>query len=140
MNEIVIPSLYLLSGICSYASINHLSTALRQPRDHVHLLFSGMCLLMVMVCLLQIWGYRAETVAHFVPSLKWSLAAITQFLILFLWFVAEYTGVRPQPLLTGLSVLLAVLLFVNLTQPYSLQYEDIQRLERLRVPWNETLA
>ncbi|MGH8581259.1 MAG: EAL domain-containing protein [Gammaproteobacteria bacterium] len=140
MNEIVIPGLYLLSGICACASINHLAIALRRPRDRVHLFFSGMCLLVVTFGVCQVWGYRAETVAHFALALKWSLAALVPFLILFLWFVAEYTGVRPRPLLAGLSVLFAVLFVVNLMQPYSLQYEDIRSLERLYVPWGEALA
>ena len=134
MNGIVIPGLYLLSGICAYAAINHLATALRPPHDRAHLLFSGMCLLMVMFGPLQVWGYRAENVAELVPALKWSLAVIMPFLILLLWFVAEYSGVRPRLLLTGLNILFAVLFVINLMQPYSLQYEEIKGLERVHIP------
>ncbi|MGH8547170.1 MAG: EAL domain-containing protein [Methylococcales bacterium] len=140
MNEIVIPGLYLLSGICAYAAINHFSIALHRPRDRVHLLFGGMCLSMLMFGLFQIRCYRAETVVDFVPAFKCSIAVIMPFFVLFLWFVAEYTGVRQRPLLMGLSFLYAVLFVVNLTQPYSLQFEDLQGLESLRLPWNETLA
>ena len=134
MNGGVIPGLYLLSGICAYAAINHLATALRPPHDRVHLLFSGMCLLMVMFGPLQAWGYRAENVAELVSALKWSLAVIMPFLILLLWFIAEYTDVRPRPLMTGLNILFAVLFMINLIQPYSLQYEEIKGLEHLYVP------
>lgn len=140
MNEIVIPGLYLLSGICAYAAINHLYIGLHGPRGRVHLLFSGMCLLMAIFGLCQAWGYRAETVAEFSPALKWSLAAAAPFYILFLRFLAEYTGVRSRPLLTGLSLLFAGLFVVNLMQPYSLQFEHIQGIERLHLPWGEVLA
>lgn len=138
--EIAIPALYLLTGICAYAASHHLFVALRRPLDRVHLLFSGMSLLVVIFGLFQVWGYRAETVAESVQALKWGLAVVTLSFILFLWFIAEYTGVRPRMLLMGMTILFVVLFAVDVVNPYSLQLADIQGLKRLRLPWGETLV
>jgi diguanylate cyclase (GGDEF)-like protein/PAS domain S-box-containing protein len=140
MKDIVIPGLYILSGICAYAAINHLVIGLRRPRDKVHLLFSAMCLLMMVFSLCQVSNYRADTVAELVPALKRSLATVTTFYVLFLLFIAEYTQVRPRYLLTGLITFFSTFLAFNLAQPYSLQYTNIEGLERLRLPWGEILV
>lgn len=140
MTEIVIPGLYLLSGICAYAAVNHLSICSQRPVNRVHLLFGILCLLMILFALTHVTGYRAMRVEDYIPALKWGLAYVALFFMLFPWFIAEYTGVRPLPLLITFNIVLAVLFVANLMLPYSLQYQEMHGLTRMHLPWGEALT
>ncbi len=138
MIPIVVPSLYLLAGVCAYAAVNHLSVGLRRPFDRTHLLFAGLCLLMVPFAHFHALVLQAVVSSEFVGALKGNLAAVLLFLIVFPWFIALYTGKRPLPILVGLSALFAVLFVVNLMQPYSLQYDRLDGVRTLTLPWGES--
>jgi diguanylate cyclase (GGDEF)-like protein/PAS domain S-box-containing protein len=140
MCSISIETMLVLSGICVYAVVNHLSVALRRPFDAVHLVFASMCLVVVGFILPHVQAYQAQTVASYVTALKWNLSLISVFFMLFPWFIGGFTGVRPLPWLAGSTLLFAVLLFMNAFQPYSLQFDEITRLVSLRLPWGETIA
>lgn len=140
MINIVIPGLLLLSGICVYAGVNHLTIALRKPFDRTHFLFAWLCLLVAIFGVSNGWTYRAESVAEHAAALKWNIALAAPLYVLLLWFAAAYSGVRPRRFLVGMSMVLGALFVVNLFQPYSLQYEEIQGIERLRLPWGEELV
>jgi diguanylate cyclase (GGDEF)-like protein/PAS domain S-box-containing protein len=139
MNAVIIPGLYLLAGICVYAAINHLSYGLRRL-DLVHVMFAGLCLLMVPFTLSHTSTMQATDIDGYVAALKFNLAVIFLFLILFPWLIAKYTGKRLLPLLLALSVLLAVLLVADVMLPYSLQYDDISGLRTLHLPWGEAVT
>lgn len=140
MNGIIVPGIFLLSGICAYAAVTHLAAGLRRPRDRVHLLFAVMSITMALFGVANGLGYQAATVAEAGRALKWGLGVAALFFMLFPWFIAAYTGLRPKRLLAGYSVLMAGLLAVNFLQPFSLQYQDIQGLERLHLPWGEAVG
>jgi diguanylate cyclase (GGDEF)-like protein/PAS domain S-box-containing protein len=140
MNDIVVPGIFLLSGICAYAAVTHLAAGARRPRDRTHLLFAGMCMLMALLGLANGLGYQVTTVSGAILTLKWGLGLAGLFFILFPWFIAEYTGVHPKPLLIGHGVLFAGVLVANFIQPFSLQYQEIQGLERLHLPWGEIVS
>lgn len=139
MQDIVIPGLYLLCGICAFATIQHLLAAIFPSRDRTHLLFACMTLSMGLYVLCQVWSYQAETAIQMAAALKVSMAVILPGYILFLWFFAEFTGLRPLWLLRGISLLFVVLIAVDLAQPFSLQFSDLQGLQALQLPWGETL-
>jgi diguanylate cyclase (GGDEF)-like protein/PAS domain S-box-containing protein len=140
MIDIVIPALLVLTGICVYAVINHLSIGLRRPIDRVHLLFAGMCMMAVWHGLTHILMHRAQTAAEMLSALKLNLTAVAALHFLLLWFIAEFTEVRPQRLLLGLSLLIAALIALNLVLPYGLQYAAAPTLEFIHLPWGETLV
>ncbi len=140
MNGIIVLGIFVLSGFCAYAAVTHLAAGLRQPLSRTHLLFAGMCVTMGLFGVANGLGYQATTLVDATLALKWNLGAAALFFILFPWFIAEYTGLRPKRLLLGYSVLLAGLLAVNFVLPFSLQYQDIQNIERLRLPWGEEIG
>jgi len=137
---IIVPGIFLLSGICAYAALTHFAAGVRRPQDRTHLLFAGMCVLMSLFGVVHGLGYQAATVADATLALKGGLGIVTLFFILFPWFIAEYTGLHPKRLLTGYSLFLALLFTINLILPFSLQYQDIQGLERLYLPWGEAVS
>jgi diguanylate cyclase (GGDEF)-like protein/PAS domain S-box-containing protein len=140
VSEIIIPGLYLLAGIFAYATVHHAIIALASPRDRTQLLFAAMCLLMVPFALFHVFALQAANIDEFVLALRWNLASVLLFLPLFLWFVALHTGTRPRSFLVGMSLLFLWLFVVDLAQPYSLQYDRIDGLRTLQLPWGETIT
>jgi diguanylate cyclase (GGDEF)-like protein len=140
MIKIVIPILFLLSGICAYASVNHLFIALRRPLERSHLLFAIMCLLMAPFSISHAMALQAGDISEFISALRWNLAAPLLFFLFFPWFIALYTGKRPLPLLAGLSALFAALFTVNLTLPYTIQYDRFDGIRVLYLPWGEAVT
>jgi hypothetical protein len=140
MNEIIIPSLYLLAGIMTYASAHHFTYAIRPPRDRMQMLFAGICLLLASFIILLAGTYQADSLIEFIWFLRRNIAGILLFFSLFPWFIALFTGIRPKPLLVSLNLLFAVLFVVNLVQPYSLQYDHIDGLRAMQLPWGETIT
>lgn len=140
MNGIVIPILYMLAGVMVYAVIYHFAIALNSPRGHVQMLVAGMCLFTIPYALFHAQTLQATTPEQFAWALKLSLAALMPFVLLFSWFIALYTGKRPQLLLAGLTVLFAVAFAANLMQPYSLQYDHLDGIHTLHLPWGETVT
>ena len=140
MHEIVIPSLYLLTGVMAYAMAHHFVVALKPPHDRVQLTFTVMCLLSAVYILTDIQTLQATTIADYVSALKSNAGSALLFFLLFPWFIAWHTGKFMQPLLTGLSLLFAVLLAANLAQPYSVLYDRLDGLRTLQLPWGESVT
>jgi diguanylate cyclase (GGDEF)-like protein len=136
----VVPGLLVLAGVCAYAAVNHLSVGLHRPFDHAHLLFAGMCLSLVPLAVFHVLTLQATDTGEFIRALRWNLAAPLLFFVMFPWFIALYTGKRPLPLLAGLNALFALLLIVNLTEPYGLQYDRFDGIRMLQLPWGETVT
>ena len=63
---------------------------------------------------------------------KWEISAVCLFFMLFPWFVAEYTGIRPRRLLVGLSVFWSLIFIAQPESPYGVQYADLPRLTLFR--------
>ena len=140
MINIVIPSLYLLAGVCAYATLIHLSAGLRRPFDLTHIIFGCMCLLMAPFAITHASTLQATDISQLTVALKWNLAIVLVVLALLPWFIAQYTGKYPRPFLLGLTALFAVLSIVNFMAPYSLQYAHISEIRILHMPWGETIT
>lgn len=140
MIDIMVPGIFLLSGICAYAALAHLIAGVRRPVDRTHLLFAAMCALTALHGVANGLGYQATTVAEATLALKWGLGAAMLFFAVFPWFIAEYTGLRPKRLLVAYSMLLPGFLALNTALPFSLQYQAIRAIEHLRLPWGETIS
>jgi two-component system cell cycle sensor histidine kinase/response regulator CckA len=132
--------LFILSGLCAYAMLNHLSLALRRPTDLPHLLFAGMCLALAGLGLSGAVAYQSFTISGFAVALKWNVTLILILFMIFPWFFTVFAGFRPRKWLLISTLLLALMIPVNLIQPYSLQFSTIIRLESLRLPWGEEIA
>jgi diguanylate cyclase (GGDEF)-like protein/PAS domain S-box-containing protein len=138
--EIIVPGSYLLAGIVVYATIHHLSIALTPPHKPIYFLFSGMCLFAALATIFHVDSMQAANEIEFVLALKRNIAALSLFMLLFPWFIASYTGRRPLPLLIGLSIWFVVSLPINLNQPYSLQYEQLDGIYTITLPWGEGIT
>jgi len=140
LNSFTIYSLLILCGICMYAVINHLTVALRQPLNRVHLCFAFLCLAVALAVLGQVQAYQAHTVSDFISATRWNIAFIVIGLTLFLWFIAGFSNVQPRPILLGITVSFAILFLLNLFGPYSLAYKEMTDLKFLHLPWGEVVT
>lgn len=140
MNETAQLSLWVISSISAYAAFNHLLIGMRRPFNRLHLLFAGICFSIPLLAISNYYAYQASSIPDYVDMLRLNLCGFFVFLLLFPWFIAEYTGVRPVPLLATFNLLTAVLFLANLLLPYTLQYEEILSLYRLRLPWGEEVT
>ena len=125
MHDIVIPGFYVLAGVMAYAMLNHLAIALTRPRDRVQILFACLSLVAVPYAIFNAQTLHSANMTEFIWALKCTLSAVLLILILFIWFIALYSGKTPLLFLAGLSVLFAVLFVINLKQPFSLQYDHL---------------
>lgn len=140
MSSIAYEGFLVLGGLCLYAVVDHLSFALRRPVDRDHLLFSILCLFIAGHSFGIAIAYRAESVDEYVTILKWDLASVTLFFLVFVWFVARYTGVQPRWLLATYTLLVVLFFIANLVMPSGLQYAEVVRMESLRLPWGELIV
>jgi diguanylate cyclase (GGDEF)-like protein/PAS domain S-box-containing protein len=140
MNEYVITGLHLVAGILAYATFHHLISALNPPHDRLQVLFALICLFALIFSLLYVQTLQAASVMEYARALKWSIALVVPILPLLAWFVALYSGKYSKPWLVGLSLLFAVFFVANLTQPYSLQYDHLDGLRTLLLPWGEKVT
>lgn len=130
----------MLSGVCIYAVINHLSIALRQPDSSEHLSFAGLCLLVNLAIFGRILSYQAQTIPDFVASLRWNLAFVCLGMILFPWVIAGLCRIYYRPYLFAMATIFIGLFIWNLFAPYTLQFSEIRHLSILHLPWGETLT
>lgn len=137
---LVTASLLILVGICIYSMISHLLVAFSRPIDRVHLLFAGMCLFAIGLGITNALLYRTQDLAGYLSILRWNLASILCFFMLFIWFFPAFCRRRASPWVMLSSLAFAMLFIVNLMEPGTLQYRELIRLESLRLPWGETVT
>ncbi len=140
MDAIVVSSLYVIAGIVAYAAAHHFLIAAKPSKNVTQMLFAVMCVLSVFFALFLARNLKSGNTAEFISTLRLNLAAILLLLAVLPWFIGLYTGLMIRPLMTGLSALFALLFLVNLFLPYTLQYEHIDRLYNLDLPWGETIT
>ncbi|TGD74688.1 EAL domain-containing protein [Mangrovimicrobium sediminis] len=131
---------YTLAGICAYASINHLSVGLQKPRERSHLMFSAMCALLVPYAIFYAHSLQASTAEAYISNLRWSLNAIFAFFILFPWFVAENSGLRPKWFLYLNTAVSGVVIVINNLAPYTLHYFSFDGIQFQRLPWGDIIT
>lgn len=139
-NQFYISGLIFLAGISAYSAIQHFAYKRWWPQRRVHLLFAAIALLVSLHSLSFVLLSHATTVATYLAALRANLAIVLMLITMILWFFAEYSNVRPLPVLAGFSILFALLFFVNLIQPYTLQYRNIHGLGTLTLPWGEHIS
>ena len=140
MSAILVPSLYVMSGVCVYAALHHGFAFKRRRVSRIHLLFAVMSLLAAAVIMVRAGAYGAQSGNELMLMRRWEIAFFCVFSSLFLWFVAEYTGIRVRKLLLGLSALWALLFVVNLALPYGIQFIELPRLSYFTLPWGESVV
>jgi PAS domain S-box-containing protein len=130
-------SLIFLAGICLFSAVNHFTTHQPRQQRRVHLLFAIIAISMVLSILTTVIDYNTPTLEDHITWLRLNIAFYIVPFALLPWFFAEYSGVSPKPVLAGSAALCILLFFINLTQPNTLLYSEINGIDRLLLPWGE---
>lgn len=140
MTGIFLIVLYVTSGFCAFAALHHgLATAFRRA-ERYHLLFSLASLAIAAMVMARAGAYGAQTADQLVALRRWEISTLCLFVLSFLWFVADYIGHHPRGLLLGLTGFWALLLIVNLSLPYGVQFVELPRLSHFLLPWGESVV
>lgn len=139
MHELLLPTLYTLSGISLYAALHHGFIGMRRPIEKMHLLFALMCLTVSLYILTKAWAYKAVTVQELVEVRRWEVVLVCILFYLLPSFVARYTGVASRQLLVGLAIFWGSMLMISLLLPYGIQYVEMPTLTNMVLPWGETV-
>ena len=140
MNHLIQHSLYFVAGLSIYAACVHLVIGLRKPRDYAQVIFACMSAILAMFCMFHSLGLLAQDKPQYIANLRWSLTFVAILHIFFPWFIAAYCHTYRFRWLVALS--LAGLIFIpfNFLTPFTLQYEAIDRLYDLTLPWGEVVS
>jgi len=140
MNEVLIPLLYGLAGICFYAGLHHLLVEWRASAGRTHLIFAFLCFMVALYVLAKAGVYRAESAHALVAMRRWEVSCGLVFFSVLPWFISEYTGVRPRGFLAALSGFFLVVFVANLVLPYGGAFVELPQLERIALPWGEQVV
>lgn len=140
MVEIIIPSFYFLCGVCFYVFLFHFFTGIQKPYHRSQLIFACASFSVFLSAGFHILALNAVTIVEFVFALKLGIASGLLAHICLLWFIASYAKKVSQTILLGLTLFGVMIFIVNIVEPYSLQYATITALNRLELPWGESLT
>ncbi len=140
MSGVLVPTLYVMSGVCAFAALHHGLAVMQRRVSPIHLLFAGLSLTIMALILAKAGAYQAQTAQDLIALRKWEISAVSLLFMVFPWFVAGYTGVRPRKLLLGLTVFWIVIFIVNLRLPYGVQLVDFPTLTYFELPWGERVV
>lgn len=138
----ILPIFYgIAAGLCLYASLYHLLVGLRQrPLNRTHLAFSLMTLLVTGIIVAD-GAYRlATTLEGIALALQIGITLTAFVLIAFIWFVAEYTGLRPRLFLWIMSLLFLLVGILNFILPAGVLYEEYTGFRVETMPWGESFV
>jgi PAS domain S-box-containing protein len=140
MSAILIPSLYVMSGVCAFAALHHGLAVMHRQVSQVHLLFAALCGVVTAYILIRAGAYQAHTVEELVALRRWEVAAVCVIYAIFPWLIAGFTAVRPRGFLIALSVFWCALFVVNLNLPYGAQFAGTPQLSHYTLPWGERVV
>ncbi|HSQ27539.1 MAG TPA: response regulator [Anaerolineales bacterium] len=143
MNSIQI-ALGVASGILFYASLYHFLVGFRRnPKDGVHILFAMTAFFFGIMNFFQIFlhpAVAARSASAFITADRWSLMGLLLGELLFLWFVAFYTRVKPYLALVLLSMPIIFFIGIHLTSQATYIYSEVTDYFNVNLPWGEEIT
>ncbi len=143
MNSIQI-ALGVAAGICFYASLYHFLVGFRRrPMEPVHLLFALTALSFGFMNFFQMFlhpAVAARSASAFITADRWSLIGLLLGELLFLWFVAFYTRVKPYLTLLILSTPILFFIGLHLTSQATYIYTEVTGYFTATLPWGEEIT
>lgn len=140
MSALLVPSLYLMSGVCAFAALHHGLAVMHRRVGRTHLPFAALCGVVMAYILVRAGAYQAQTVEALVVLRKWEVVGVCLFYMILPWFIAGFTGVRPRRFLTGVTLFWGLILAANLVLPYGAQFADLPKLTHFDLPWGERVV
>ncbi|MCG6986920.1 MAG: PAS domain-containing protein [Gemmatimonadetes bacterium] len=136
----VAPALTLIVGVMLFAGLHHLLIGLRRPHERVYLTFAAVSLL---AACWTAWGiplYAARTPEAFLHATRWRQVMGLGIGVSLLWFIAEYTSVRPRVFLWSLTGVQLAMAVAAVSLPFTLYFSGPPQLEHPLMRWGEVIT
>jgi PAS domain S-box-containing protein len=140
MHDFTLGLSYLLGGICLYACAFHAVIGLRRPMDSTQLVFAALCAATGCLGIASANVGKATDPMAYLEWLRWSVNFGVLTYLVQTWFVAFYTKTLPKLLLYPLSAFYLVVLFVNTFGEQTIQYQRLDSIKSVVMPWGEPIA
>lgn len=138
--SILLPFLYVLSGICFYTCLNAIFIWFRQTKLLIHLIFGILALLAGFYILLNTQVYQSYQAQDMIFWVRLKLLDITIMLALYAWFTMIFThSIKPRLLgLIGLAAL--ALNIINFSRATHLLINNFYDIVIKTLPWGEQIT
>jgi len=129
-----------LAGICVGIGIIYLFLGFRrQDRDRLFITFGLFSLAYAGAIATAGLAYKSNFLEQYMVVSRWGGVFTVLALILLIWFVAEYTKVKPRIYLFGQTAVLFLLMFVAVFRTNFI-HTDIFGIVQVSLPWRETVS
>ena len=130
----------IIAGICFGFGLIFLFTGLRRrEQKRLNLLFAVFALAYAATLFNGIRFHNAATVDSYVALVRGDTIFVVLAFVTLIWFVAEYTGVKPRPFLWVLTAAFITAGFAQIIRT-NLTYDQILGLDTVTLPWGEQVA
>jgi hypothetical protein len=130
----------IVAGICFGFGIIFLFTGLRRKdRKRLNLLFAVFALAYGATLFNGTLFHNAASVDQYVRLSRWDAVAVVLAFTALIWYVAEYSRVRPRIFLWILTSLFGAVGIANIVRT-NMIYDHILGLNYLIMPWGEQIA
>jgi signal transduction histidine kinase len=130
----------IIAGICLGFGIIFLFSGLRrQENNKLNLLFAVFALSYAATLFNGIRFHNAASADEYVAITRWDAIFVVLAFATLIWYIAEYTQVRPRLFLWGLTALFIVTGIANITRT-NLLFDQILGLNTVTMPWGEQIA
>ena len=128
-----------IAGICLGYAILFLFIGWRRQEDkRLNLTFALFAFGYTGTLLMGIWYRSQETVADYLAISRWDGIFIWLAFVSLNWYVAEYTGSKPNWYLWGITAVFTVVILAAMLTP-TLTFAEIPVMSGIPLPWGETV-
>lgn len=128
-----------IAGICFGYAILFLFIGWRRQEDkRLNLTFALFAFGYAGTLLMGIWYRSQETVADYLAISRWDGIFIWLAFVSLNWYVAEYTGSKPNWYLWGITAVFTVVILAAMLTP-TLTFAEIPVMSGVPLPWGETV-
>jgi signal transduction histidine kinase len=132
-------SIAVVSGLCLAFGILYLFIGVRRPSQRaLNLLFGFFALAYGGAIMTARAAFMSETIGQFAVATRISTVIAATGFSLLIWFVAVYTGVRPNALLWTITGAFAIVGLAGITTP-DLVINVAEGVGSITLPWGETV-
>jgi PAS domain S-box-containing protein len=135
-------ALFMTAAAFGAIALTHLLIWARRPVSRVHLFFALTTLAAGADAIAEAWVYTRTTADAMGPAYKAYVSISGVWILLFLWFVAEYTRAQSARrwIVNGISAVIGISFVAHFLSPLGLPYLSLSGLRDIALPWGEHIA
>ena len=129
-----------VAGIAFATALLHGVLSFRHEAKSLHRFFALFSLGAAGEAVTTAWRYRTTNPEDLVTAARWGYSFQFLFVISLLWFITEYVNRDRAKFLQALTAGLFGIAIINLTEPFSILFQQLPSLETIRLSWGEPIT